>query len=314
MSSKNSNKIKDSYIWLIPAGTLTAMIIACCVAIIMLINTGLPGLFSQIDLGVTISQESLDSFAQKANIAIDSSIAEKSLSTHKYICQGETFHEELPISSDEFSSFIAYTMPGDFPIKSTQVKFNDGGVEMSAKVKLSDFIDMFEEGNSESGSTDDPTEPLRPFEPDEFPTPEDPENSGSLFSPAAIRTMDLFEPTPSEGDNDSEDEDDDDSDEEGLKELMSLLPNTVNVYVKGTGVIVNNEIADLRVDVLNLSGFNLTDFVDEETAYELSKAIINGILDIMNEQLNVNFAYAVFTADSMVFTGTMPESITMVEK
>ena len=95
---------------------------------------------------------------------------------------------------------------------------------------------------------------------------------------------------------------------------MRLLPNTVNVYVKGTGVIVNNEIADLRVDVLNLSGFNLTDFVDEDTAYELSKAIINGILDIMNEQLNVNFAYAVFTADSMIFTGTMPESITMVEK
>ena len=303
MSSKDNNIIiKDNHIWLIPACTLFTMIIACCVAIVMLVNTGLPGLFSQVDLGVEISQKSLNSFSRKTNVVIDTSISEKSLSTHKYVCRGETAHEDLPISSDEFSSFIAYAMPGDFPIKSTQVKFNDGGTEISSKVKLSDLLNMMEGEDSQQDTTDDPFEPSNPHEPI---MPEYPESPDFFAGPTAIRTMDFADP---------EYEEDSDANEEGLAKLISLLPSNVNVNVKGSGVILFNEIINFEVDVLNLSGFNITDFVDEETAYELSKAIVNGIIETMNDKLNINFVYAFFTEDAMIFTGTMPRSITMVKK
>lgn len=319
--SSGENKIKDSKLWLIPAGTLLTMVVACVVAIVLLGNTLLQGLFSQVDLGVKISQESMDTFSQKANLTIETSMSDKSFSTHKYVCEGENQHEELPVSSEEFSSFVAYTLPGDFPIHSTQVKFNDGGVEMSSKVKLADLIEMIEE--EESGSSDIAPMPEMPESPDiqVWPIdPEHPENSkipeieysddiGAIVRPAGfIPTMDFVAPGEDSGNNKE------DSNKEGLKRLLDLLPDNVNVYAKGYGVIVNNKITNFKVEVLNLSGFNLTDFVDEETAYEITESIINGILEILSEELKINFVYAEFTAYAMLFTGTMPQSITMVEK
>lgn len=319
--SSGDVKIKDSKLWLIPAGTLLTMIVACVVAVVLLANTTLPGLFSQVDLGVEISRESMTSFTEKVNLTVPDSMADKSFSTHKYVCEGETQHEDLPITSEEFSSFLDYTLPGDFPIRSTQIKFNDGGVEMSSKVKLADFIEMIEE--EESGSSDVAPMPEMPESPDiqVWPiNPEHPENSkipdieysddiGVIVRPAGfIPTMDFVAP------GDAPKPNDEGSDKEGMKKLLELLPDNVNVYAKGSGVIVDNKITNLKVDTLSISGFNLTDFVDEETAYELTETIINGILEIMSQELKVNFVYAQFTGQGMLFTGTMPQSITMVEK
>ena len=331
-NNKQACEIKDKKLWLIPFGTLCTMIIAGCVAIVLLANFSMPGLFKQVDLGVVVSRESLNSFEQKVNLKVDPSISSYSTKTHTFVYEGENYLTQTPISSEEFSSFIAYIQPSDSPIKSPQIKFSRGLVEVSAKMSLSKFTELIsgsEEGND--GDMNNGEIVIIPIFPEGSVSDSeilDPTSYGSSFNvivggddAADWPLYEYDEQFPSDNYEDGyedryEDEYEYDESEEvpaGLRKLLSLLPDTVNIYAKGSGIIIDNEITSFEADVVNVSGFNLASFVGEEKATEFAEGMINSILSLMNEKLGMYFEYTSFTDNNMIFTGIMPEKIYMVE-
>lgn len=327
---KQSYEIKDSKLWLIPFGTLCTMIVAGCIAIVLLANVSFPGLFRQVDLGIIVSQESLNSFEQKVNLTVDTSIQSKSLKTHTFSYEGENYLDSTPINSEEFSSFISYIQPADSPISSTQIKFSNSVVEVSTKMSLSNFTELI----SGENKSDDESSNYEPQEPgmgdmEIIPMP-DGETSVKVTSEDYMEDFtqdDYQEEIPSDDyeegnkenvpstDYDDEHLESDNADDmpEGLKKLLSKLPDTVNVYAKGSGIIIDNKITNFNADIINVSGFNLASFVGEEEASKFAEEMINGILSLMNEKFGMYFEYTEFVGNEMIFTGVMPEKITMVE-
>lgn len=294
MSSDDTKiKIKDSYTWLVPVISLVVMIIACIIAIIFLINSVFPGMFSQVDLNVDVSQKSMSSFSEKTDITLEDSFKNKSFSTHKYVCEGEKLHVALPITSSEFTSFVSYALPGDFPAKSTQIKFNDGNIEISSRVNINDFIEMLEDIDSAPVVTPVPQATYEPAVP--FQTP-DPNTAQVPTTQAPAKEENLT------------------TEEKRVRDFINTLPDNVNIHIVSKGVIVDNKIEDLGVYTLNIMGVDFASVAGGQVVNDLSEMIINGFLKVVSEELNFSFSNAHFVDDQMIFTGTTPEKISMIEK
>jgi len=276
----NAAKPKKSH------GCLTALIIV----LVLIIGAGaavyflLPGLFRPVDLGVKTSQEAYQSALTKLGYVKDEAPTTGKQDDYEYT-YGPLAPVDISMSSEEVTSFMNLNRPAYFPLKNVQVKIGGSasignGSPIAGPVQLS-VIPV------SSGGGDAPVEV-----------------SATIDRDYAINYLLKGDYSRAEI-------------EDALKSIGidKLLPAQINLYIKMSGRIENNQIVDLRLYNASLMGVAVPDeYVTSSDTYSIARSVINMLLQDYNERSGAYFV-SIKTADGeIIIDGQVPSSLTRTPK
>lgn len=262
-------------------GCLTAFLIV----LVLILGAGaavyflMPGLMRPVDLGVKSTREAYESALDKLGYTKDEAPATGKEEDYTYT-YGPLAPVSIHMTSEEVTSFMNFNRPPYFPLKNVQVK-----VGTSADLALAGPVSLS-------------TIPLAAG--DDIPL----EVSATIDRDYAINYLLKGDYSQSEI-------------EDAMKSIGidKLLPAKINLYIKMSGHIENNQIVGLQLYAASIMGVAVPEeYVTSSDAYSIIGSAINMLLSDYNERSGAYFV-SIMTADGeIIIDGQVPSSLTRTPK